>query len=301
MADPNAQASTAVVSAAAFSLEATRPTLNELRELAGVLEPATRLYLSAVAKQSMVELAATATQVRQAGLEPVPHVAARRLASATALKGLLKQLREEADVRRLLIIGGDRDSPEGPFHDALAVIRGGALRQAGIEEIGLAGYPDGHPRIAAEEIEQALDAKIAAASIAGLRVYIVSQFCFDPPRIVAWLRRLRAGGIRQPVEVGVVGPTSLPSLLRFAARCGVRTSARALLSGTAGSLLGQVAPDEIIAALTDAGAAIGEVSPHYFSFGGSVRTARYAREMAQRQSAARRAIDRERQGPAVRD
>ena len=301
MASSIAQPSPATVSPGAFSLEATRPTASELTELAGILRRGTQLYLSSVARQTLPELAVTAALVRKAGLEPVPHIAARQLASAAVFSELLARLRGEADVRRLLVIGGDRDSPAGPFNDALALIRGGALRAAGIEEIGLAGYPDGHPRIAPEEIEQALDAKIAAASIAGLAVHVVSQFCFEPQRIVAWLRRMRAAGIRQPVKVGLVGPTSFPALLRFAARCGVRTSARALVSGAAGHLLGQVSPDEIISALTAATADVGQVSLHYYSFGGSIRTARYACDMAERQSAAGHAIDRNIQITETRD
>ena len=52
----------------------------------------------------------------------------------------------EADVRRLLVIGGDVDAP-GPLPDALSVIQKGRLREAGIEEIGIGAYPEGHPRI----------------------------------------------------------------------------------------------------------------------------------------------------------
>ena len=133
------------------------------------------------------------------------HIAARRIATAADLHDLLARLRGEADVRRLLVIGGDADTP-GPFPDALAVIQKGALRQAGIEEIGIGAYPEGHPRIAAGRLEAALDEKIAAACAQGLRVHIVSQFSFSPERIIAWLKQLRACGITQPIKVGMAGP-----------------------------------------------------------------------------------------------
>ena len=198
----------------------------------------------------------------------------RRIRAAADLQNLLASLRGEADVRRLLVIGGDVDTA-GPFADALAVIQKGRLRETGIDEIGIGGYPEGHPRIAPDRLETALDQKIAAARAAGLRVHIVSQFSFSPEHILAWLKRLRACGIAVPVKVGMAGPTSMPALLRYAKRCGVNASLRGLMSGAAAGLLGNVGPDRIIEALSLA-RDLGDAAPHYFSFGGAVETARYA-------------------------
>ena len=44
----------------------------------------------------------------------------------------------------------DRDAPAGPFRSALEVIETGLLPSRGITEVGIAGYPEGHPRITAE-------------------------------------------------------------------------------------------------------------------------------------------------------
>jgi methylenetetrahydrofolate reductase (NADPH) len=276
-----------------FSLEATRPDAAEIAALAAILPPATPVYLTAVPTIDTNELAAAAAGLRKAGLEPVAHIAARRLASPEQLSGLLSSLRGEADMRRLLVIGGDADT-SGPFADALAVIQKGRLRESGIEEIGIGGYPEGHPRIASGRLEAALDQKIAAARAAGLRVTIVSQFSFSPEQILAWLRRLRACGIAVPVRVGIAGPASVTALLRYAKRCGVSASLRGLISGTAVGLIGQIAglagPDRIIEALAAAGD-LG-VSPHYFSFGGTLETARYACDAAAGRIAAGHAMAR---------
>src|SRR6476659_7388564 len=178
-----------------FSLEATRPGAAEIATLADTLPRGTPLYLTAVPTQDTHELVAAAAGVRTAGLEPVAHIAARRIAGASLLQELLTRLRGEADMRRLLLIGGDVDAP-GAFPDALAVLQRGGLREAGIEEIGIGAYPEGHPRIPAGRLESALDEKIAAATAQGLRVHIVSQFSFSPERILAWLKTLRACGMR---------------------------------------------------------------------------------------------------------
>jgi methylenetetrahydrofolate reductase (NADPH) len=196
----------------------------------------------------------------------------------------LARLHGEADLRRLLVIGGDVD-PVGPFADALAVIQKGRLREAGIEEIGIGAYPEGHPHIPAERLEASLDEKIAAAAAQGLRIKLVSQFSFSPERIVAWLKQLRACGINRPVSVGMVGPTSVPSLIRFAKRCGVSTSLRGLMSGAATALIGNVGPDRIIEALDRERDAIGEAQPHYFTFGNLIATAEYASAMARKHGA----------------
>ena len=272
-----------------FSLEATRPNAAEIAALAEILPPGTSIYFSAVPTITPDEVITAAASLRKAGLEPVVHIAARRIGTAGDLQELLTALRHEADVRRLLVIGGDVDAP-GRFPDALAIIQKGRLREAGIEEIGIGGYPEGHPRIAQGQLEAALDQKIAAARAAGLKVFIVSQFSFSGERILAWLRQLRACGITVPVKVGLAGPASVTALLRYAKRCGVSASLRGLMSGAAAGLVGNAGPDRIIdmlAATDEPG-----IAPHYFSFGGAVETARYACDVAAGRNAIARAMPR---------
>jgi methylenetetrahydrofolate reductase (NADPH) len=265
-----------------FSLEATRPSPDVIAKLAAILPVGTQVYVTAVPTVGPAELIGLAANLRKAGLEPVAHVAARRLPSAEALDYLLKGLCAEAGVRRLLVIGGDIDSA-GPFADALAVIQKGKLREAGIEEIGIGAYPESHPRIPPGRLEASLDEKIASAVAQSLHVHIVSQFSFSAERIIAWLKQLRACGIALPVKVGLVGPTSVPALIRYARRCGVNASLRGLMSGAAGGLIGhivgKVGPDRILDALTGS-SGLGDIAPHYFSFGGAIETARYASEAA---------------------
>jgi methylenetetrahydrofolate reductase (NADPH) len=266
-----------------FSIEATRPNASEIAALAELMPGGTPVYFSAVPTITPQELIAAAALLRKSGLEPVVHIAARRIRAATDLQNLLAGLRGEADVRRLLVIGGDVDIA-GPYPDALAVIQKGRLRESGIEEIGIGAYPEGHSRIPAGRLEAALDEKIAAAAAHGLGVHIVSQFSFSPESILGWLKKLRACGITKPVKVGMAGPTSMPALLRYARRCGVNASLRGLMSGAAAGLIGNVGPDRIVeklALVSD----LGDAAPHYFSFGGAVETARYACSTSRRAAA----------------
>jgi len=263
---------------AGFSIEATRPSDADIAALA-VLAHGTRIYVSAVPGRPAAESLAAAVRLRAAGFEPVPHVAVRNFATAEALDDFLTRLGGEADVRRVLVIAGDR-AESGPFRCASDLIDSGLMPRRGIRSIGIAGYPEGHPRIGAEELDLALREKIAAAEATGLAVEIVTQFCFEVRAILDYMARLRAFGFEHPIRVGLAGPTGLASLLRYASRCGVRASAQALVqrSGLIRQMFAMAMPDDLIRALADAAPA--NVAVHLFSFGGLPASARWARAVA---------------------
>jgi methylenetetrahydrofolate reductase (NADPH) len=146
-----------------FSLEATRPSADEIAALAAAARPGTRVYVSAVSTRPAQDAIEAVVRLRAAGFEPVPHLAVRNFASPDALGRFLDRLAGEAGVRRLLVIAGDRAEPAGPFHGALEAIDSGLISRRGIVEIGISGYPDGHPRIAPHELDRLLAAKLEAA------------------------------------------------------------------------------------------------------------------------------------------
>ncbi len=263
---------------AGFSIEATRPSAADIAAL-GALRRGTRVYLSAVPNRPADESLAAAIQIRAAGLEPVPHIAVRNFASAEALDTFLARLNADAGVETLLVIAGDR-AECGPFRRALDVIDNGVLRRRGMRSIGIAGYPQGHPRVGQDELNRALADKIVAAEAMGVAVEIITQFCFDAHAILDFVARVRGFGFEHRVRVGLAGPTSLTSLMRYASRCGVRASAQGLArrSGLVRQMFALTTPDDLIRALAEAG--IADVVPHFFSFGGIPATARWASAVA---------------------
>lgn len=266
-----------------YSIEATRPSAADIEALPSVVARGTHVYLSAVAGRPMAETVATAVHLRATGLEPVPHIAVRNFASPPALDEFLVRLNGEADVRRALLIAGDSNMPAGHFRSAIEAIDGGLLARRGIVEIGVAGYPEGHPRLSQQELDRALADKANAAEEIGLKVHIVTQFCFDPAPILTWIHRIRDFGLEQPIRVGLAGPTNLSTLLRYAARCGVRASGQGLArqAGLVRQLFGMTAPDNLVRVLAETGSRLGEVKPHFFSFGGIGTTARWASMVAE--------------------
>lgn len=267
-----------------WSLEVTLPKPAEIEALKGTLASGTEIFISAIPKESHSHLIESTALIRRAGFEPIPHVAARNYADETTLEDMLNRVASEANVSRVLVIGGDRDTSAGPYSNALAIIESGLLQRFGIKEIGIGGYPDGHPRIPADDLERALEAKIAAAARAGLKVQLVTQFCFDGERIVTWLQKQRANGFTGRVRIGLAGPAKVTTLLRFAQRCGVQASTRGLLRNVSVALqaLGRATPDDIVKMLAEATASgeLGEVSPHFYSFGGFSATAKWASDVA---------------------
>jgi len=263
-----------------FSMEITKPSDADLAALKSVLPARAPIYVPAIPNSPLSELIAAATRVRAQGFEPVPHLAARRIESHAALEDLLSRLSRWANVRRALVIGGDVPNAAGPFNSALELIDSGLLQRHGIAEIGIAGYPEGHPRLSPETLDRALAAKIEAAEQTGLAVTIVTQFCFDAPAIMSWIKRLRAHGFEHPVRVGMAGPASFAALMRYARLCGVRASAHGLACqpGLVKHLLGTSTPDRIVRPLAEGcdEQALGRVSAHFFSFGGAAATARWA-------------------------
>ncbi|PWT90178.1 MAG: methylenetetrahydrofolate reductase [Proteobacteria bacterium] len=261
-----------------FSIEATRPSDADIAALAP-LKRCACVYLSAVPNRPADESLGAAIRLRAAGFEPVPHVAVRNFADLAALDDFLARLNGEAGVTHVLVIAGDR-AESGSLRRALDAIDSGTFRRRGIRTIGIAGYPEGHPRIGGVELNRALGEKIAVAEATGLAVEIVTQFCFNASAILNFLARLRAFGFEHPVRIGLAGPTSLAALLRYAARCGVRTSAQALVqrSGLVRQMFAMTTPDDLVQALADVASA--GVTPHFFSFGGVRATARWARAVA---------------------
>jgi methylenetetrahydrofolate reductase (NADPH) len=258
------------------SLEATFPRQAELDAARQILPPGTQLYLSLPSSHAPAELGRLAVAVRMAGFEPVPHIAARAFTSRDDARDLFARLNGEAGVTRALVIAGDADRPAGPFADALSLIESGLFECNGFTAIGIAGYPDGHPRISDALLANALAKKVDAIYSHGLAADIVSQFCFDGERMVAWLRQLRYLRVDVPVKLGVVGPVSLRTLLHYALKCGVRTAAKGARNTPAVQLFAESRPDRMLKTLSQITAlSSGSVTVHVFSFGGLLKTARW--------------------------
>jgi methylenetetrahydrofolate reductase (NADH) len=268
------QAIPALLAGASLELSSRDPA--EIDACIGLLEPGTPVYISLPPGQTYHGTVALAARLARGGFRPVPHVAARRIADREALDDYLARAAGEAGVDSALLIAGDSDRAGGAFDSSLALLETGLFQRHGIAHIGVAGYPEGHPRIAASVLETALAAKKAFARRAGLELTVVTQFCFEAEPILSWTAKMKGHGI--PVRVGLAGPASLPRLLRFAVRCGIGNSVRALKGRPQAitRLLVEAGPEGVVRDLVRH-AAPPIAGVHFFCFGGLMRTARWLR------------------------
>jgi methylenetetrahydrofolate reductase (NADPH) len=259
------------------SIELNPGDLKTLQAAAERLDPGTEISLAWIPGANPMEMIAPAASLKRAGHVPMPHVGARHLESAAQLERLAERLKE-AGVDRILIIGGDRARPAGPYDSSLAVMQTGALQKVGITRLAVAGFPEGNPHIPEKVLHQALQAKVRFARKEGLHLSIITQFCFRAEPTIAWIRGVRARGIDVPIRVGLAGPASLLTLMRYAVRCGVGNSLHVLKENPCfARVLTERGPEPIIRELAVCmldgdRKRLGIAGLHFYVFGGFKKT-----------------------------
>lgn len=258
-----------------YSLEMTAKDIESLRDAAPMVPKDTPVAVTFLPGEEAGPRVAAAMAVRELGFEPMPHFSARRIQSQQELEDYLGAVVERAGVRRCFVIAGDPPEPEGPFFDSSALIATGAFERAGIKAIGIGGHPEGHPNMTSDQCWQVLKDKTADIEARGMATLIVTQFSFDPDACLGWLKELRARGVDTPVRMGIPGPASIKSLLRFAARCGVGASASVMkkYGVSLTNLIGTAGPDKLVDAFAQGLAGEhGKVRLHFYPFGGLRKT-----------------------------
>jgi methylenetetrahydrofolate reductase (NADPH) len=164
---------------------------------------------------------ALAERLAAAGYHVVPHLSARLVADRDHLADIVSRLRE-AGVTDVFVPAGDADPPAGPYDAALPVLDELSRMGAPFPDVGITGYPETHPAIDDDVTVQAMWDKRRHAT------YIVSNLCFDPRVLAAWVARIRRRQVTLPVHIGLAGPVERAKLLAMAAKIGVGESTRFL-------------------------------------------------------------------------
>ncbi|WP_225101622.1 methylenetetrahydrofolate reductase [Streptomyces sp. CoH27] len=262
-----------------FSLEMTGKDVPRLQEACDSIPRGTRINITFLAGEDLGMRLAAARAVKRLGFVPVPHISARRLPSRAALEEFLSALAEDGTAENVFVVGGDPARPEGPYDDALAVLRTGLLQRHGVRHIGISGYPEGHPAIADGTLWSALTDKAAVIGAQRFGGDVITQFGFDVDPVLDWLEAARARGIGLPVRIGVPGPAGVRRLLGHATRFGVATSASVArkYGFSLTNLVGTTGPDRFLHALAQRydPARHGTVKLHFYTFGGLRHTAEW--------------------------
>src|SRR5580704_18486603 len=102
-----------------YSIEVNPGQSKVVDAAASRLDPGTEVFLTWIPNTNPMNMVGPAAKLRSAGLLPVPHIGARHIVSAAQLEQLAARLVEEAGVDRILVIGGDRAEPAGPYDSTL--------------------------------------------------------------------------------------------------------------------------------------------------------------------------------------
>lgn len=219
------------------------------------------------------------------GFEVVPHLSARMVVDEAHLRQILHRI-AATGLREVFVIAGDRAQPLGKFAGAMDLLTAMAAIGHELPEVGVSGYPERHPFIHDDVTIQAMRDKRRIAT------YIVSNLCFDPKVITAWVRRVRQRGVELPIYIGLPGITDPARLLRISRKIGVGESAR-FLRGHRGWLRrmiepGGFSPDRLMLGVAPALAKpdLKVAGFHIFTFNELEATEQWRRETLKRFGAA---------------
>lgn len=269
----------------AYSLEVNAKDISALTAAAPRVLPGSTISIPYLANQDNDARLAAAQAVRGLGFEPMPHLAARRIASFAKLESFIQRAVAEAGVKRCFVIAGDPSTPLGPFADSSSLIESGVFEHSGIQMVGVGGHPEGHPVMSTSDRWKVLEHKCRCIEGRGMAPLIVTQLAFDADIVLAWLEALRGRGVEHPVRVGVPGPAGVAVLARYAALCGVSACASMLSKYgiSISKLFGIAGPDLFVDRLTTRlTEAHGKVSLHFFPFGGIAQSVKWVEQYCSR-------------------
>ena len=266
------------------SVEINVQDVQHLQASRAYLPPGQKMYVSHLPKQTWADTEAACRAVRTAGFNPVPHIPARLIEHAAKLHRILDNLVRGAQIEEVLLISGDYPQSVGPYLTTSQVLRTGMLIQHGLKRVSVAGHPEGHPKVAADEMRRAELEKTALAAQMGLEVTLLTQFFFEHSPFLEWAHELREQGVQARIVGGLAGPAGIATLFRFAMRCGVGPSIRALGARPTSlmKLIGDHGPEQVMRGLAEVyrGDSPNFNGVHLFCFGGYLRTCQWLHAVA---------------------
>jgi methylenetetrahydrofolate reductase (NADPH) len=259
-----------------MSIEITAKQIEKLPVLAAKLPRGCSVFIALIDPADVAGQIEASRQLKAAGLAPIPHVPARFVRDEEDLRSRIAAL-AAAGADQMLVLGGGAPTPIGKYDAAIQLLQTGVFEANGVKRIGIAGHPEGNPDITKIHGEaallQALSQKQAYLKANGIEGFIATQFLFEAAPVADWAKALRAAGIDLPIHVGVPGPATIKTLVKYAAMCGVGNSARFIRKQAMNitKLLTVNTPDDFVAGLARLHVEKPELriaAPHLYPFGG---------------------------------
>lgn len=255
------------------TLEVTPGGAAKIEDFRDVLRPNQIVYVTFLPGSDFRDTVTTVKKLKDQGMRPVPHFAARSIPTKAFFEENLKMLTAETGVEEALLIGGGVENPVGEFTESLQILRLGLFEKYGIKSLGVAGHPEGSPDISEAEVTRAMLEKNAYAKESPMHLYIATQFCFEAAPLIEWDKRIQAEGNELPIHIGIPGLATIKTLMKHAQACGIGNSMRfiAKQARNVAKLMTVSEPDQLVRDLAVYKATdpkCGIVQTHLYPLGG---------------------------------
>ena len=237
-----------------------------ISEVSLIPEFVNEVYITMIPGVDCQDTIEAANVIQTEGKQAIPHIAARSFSGPEVLKKHLSGL-QDAGIKRVLLIGGGVPEPAGKYTSVMDLLKTGFFAEYGINSFDFAGHPEGNPDDPKSEYHML--EKLQWTKEHEFSSRIVTQWSLDAKKTNNWISDLREKGVSNPIHIGVPGPSTVKSLIRFAKVCGVKASTQVLRKQglNISKLMFVNKPDKIISELS------GYDQLHLYPFGGIAKSA----------------------------
>ena len=229
------------------------------------------IYITMIPGTSFSETISAAQKIQASGKKAIPHLTARSLPGEEELHKCLSGL-QATGIERILLIGGGVPRPAGIFSSVMDMLKTEIFAEYGINSFDFAGHPEGNPDD--PDSDYHLLEKLKWTEKRKIPTRIVTQWSLDTEKTNNWIKNLRKNGVQNPINLGIPGPSSLKTLMRFAKVCGVKASTEVLRKQglNISKLMFVNKPDKIVSELR------GYDQLHLYPFGGVAKSSDWLNE-----------------------
>lgn len=237
-----------------------------INEVSLIPEFVNEVYITMIPGANCRDTIEAANVIQAAGKQAIPHIAARSFSGPEVLEICLSGL-QDAGIKRVLLIGGGVPEPAGKYASVMDLLKTGLFAEYGINSFDFAGHPEGNPDDPKSEYHML--EKLQWTKEREFSSRIVTQWSLDAKKTNNWISDLREKGVSNPIHIGVPGPSTVRTLIRFAKVCGVKASTQVLRKQglNISKLMFVNKPDKIISELS------GYDQLHLYPFGGIAKSA----------------------------
>ena len=245
-----------------WSMEILPQNVTDIRFIPDFVQ---EVYITMIPGSGYSDCIMTTQKIQASGKQPIPHITARTFPGVEELRAFLSGL-QAAGIERILLIGGGVTKPAGIFSSVMDMLKTELFAEYGIKSFDFAGHPEGNPDD--PDSDYHLLEKLNWTEKRNIPTRIVTQWSLDAEKTNNWINSLRKNGVQNHINLGIPGPSTLKTMLRFAKVCGVKASTEVLRKQgfNISKLMFVNKPDKIVSELR------GYDQLHLYPFGGVAKS-----------------------------